>query len=193
MHQGSKSPCSKLEWETGTAEDDIAWPNPSISGVCMHVCIYISYHVVINPQCACAAKVTVIGTVCVCRSVCLSTKLHLTSGASVRPESNVSYSTGNEGQNICGDFSETALLLSYTAARIVWLSVQSAILLLENMHAHCISACFQHGESNRSNCWAHNIVFRAKRCSRGEMLINRHTDNRNSHCICAPRVNEATQ
>ena len=37
-------------------------------------------------------------------------KSHLTSGASVRPENAVTYSAGNEGQNICGVFSETAPL-----------------------------------------------------------------------------------
>ena len=46
----------------------------------------------------------------VCLSVCLSVKSHLTSGASVRPENAVTYSAGNEGQNICGVFSETAPL-----------------------------------------------------------------------------------
>ena len=43
-------------------------------------------------------------------SVCVSVKSHLTSGASVRPENAVTYSAGNEGQNICGVFSETAPL-----------------------------------------------------------------------------------
>ena len=43
-------------------------------------------------------------------SVCLSVKSHLTSGASVRPENTVMYPAGNEGQNICGVFSETAPL-----------------------------------------------------------------------------------
>ena len=46
----------------------------------------------------------------VCLSVCVSVKSHLTSGASVRPENAVTYSAGNEGQNICGVFSETAPL-----------------------------------------------------------------------------------
>ena len=45
-----------------------------------------------------------------CLSVCVSVKSHLTSGASVRPENAVTYSAGNEGQNICGVFSETAPL-----------------------------------------------------------------------------------
>ena len=46
--------------------------------------------------------------------VCVSVKSHLTSGASVRPENSVTYSTGNEGQKVCGDFSETAPLQRYT-------------------------------------------------------------------------------
>ena len=44
-------------------------------------------------------------------SVCLSGKSHLTYGASVRPENAVTYSAGNEGQNICGVYSENAPLL----------------------------------------------------------------------------------
>ena len=40
----------------------------------------------------------------------MSVKSHLTSGASVRPENAVTYSAGNEGQKICGVFSETAPL-----------------------------------------------------------------------------------
>ena len=63
---------------------------------------------IINPRRACAARVTVVGSVCL--SVCLSVKSHLTSGASVRPENAVTYSAGNEGQKICGVFSETAPL-----------------------------------------------------------------------------------
>ena len=59
---------------------------------------------VINPRRACAARVTVVG------SVCVSVKSHLTYGASVRPENAVTYSAGNEGQKICGVFSETAPL-----------------------------------------------------------------------------------
>ena len=43
-----------------------------------------------------------------CLSVCLSVRY--TSGASFRPENAVTYSAGNEGQNICGVFSETAPL-----------------------------------------------------------------------------------
>ena len=40
--------------------------------------------------------------------VCVSVKSHLTSGASVRPETSVTYSAGNGGQKICRVFSETA-------------------------------------------------------------------------------------
>ena len=63
---------------------------------------------VINPRRACAARVTVVGSVFLC--VCVSVKSHLTSGASVRPENAVTYSAGNEGQKMCGVFSETAPL-----------------------------------------------------------------------------------
>ena len=63
--------------------------------------LYILY--IINPRRACAARVTV-----VVMSVCLSVRY--TSGASFRPENAVTYSAGNEGQKICGVFSETAPL-----------------------------------------------------------------------------------
>ena len=49
--------------------------------------------------------------VCVC--VCVSVKSHLTSKASVRPETSVTYSAGNGGQKICRVFSETASFKSY--------------------------------------------------------------------------------
>ena len=61
----------------------------------------------INPRRACAARVTVVGL-----SVCLSVSQHLTSGASVRLENAVTYSTGDEGQKICGVFFENAPLQS---------------------------------------------------------------------------------
>ena len=62
----------------------------------------------INPRRACAARVTVLGSV----SVCVS---HLTYGASVRPENAVTYLAGNEGQKICGDLSKTTAFKSYAA------------------------------------------------------------------------------
>ena len=71
-------------------------------------CVYI-----FNPRRACAARVTVVGFVCL--SVCLSVKSHLTYGASVRPENAVTYSAGNEGQKICGDLPETSAFKSYAA------------------------------------------------------------------------------
>ena len=70
------------------------------------VCILLTP---INPRRACAARVTVLG------SVCLSVKSHLTYGASVRPENAVTYSAGNEGQKICGDLPETTAFKSYAA------------------------------------------------------------------------------
>ena len=80
---------------------------------------------VINPRRACAARVTVVGSVCL--SVCVSVKSHLTYGASVRPENAVTYSAGNEGQKICGVFSETAPLQRSSTPSVVRPCVQSAI------------------------------------------------------------------
>ena len=57
-------------------------------------------------------------SVCVC--VCLSVKSHLTYGASVRPENAVTYSEGNEGQKICGVFSEDAPLLRSSCVAVVF-------------------------------------------------------------------------
>ena len=74
-----------------------------------------NHTLVINPRRACAARVTVVGSVCVCVCVCLSVKSHLTYGASVRPENAVTYSAGNEGQTICGDLPETTAFKSYAA------------------------------------------------------------------------------
>ena len=68
-------------------------------------------------------------------SVCLSVNRNLSSGASVRPEKDITYSTGNEGQNICVDFSEAAPLQRYTASSIVWVSAALSAIL-ETAHAH---------------------------------------------------------
>ena len=51
--------------------------------------------------------------------VCLSVWSHLTYGASVRPENAVTYSAGNEGQKICGVFSETAPLQRSSTPAVV--------------------------------------------------------------------------
>ena len=59
----------------------------------------------INPRRACAARVMVVGSVCL--SVCVSIQ-HLTFRASVRLENTVAYSADNEGKKNCGVFSETA-------------------------------------------------------------------------------------
>ena len=62
--------------------------------------------------------------------VCVSVKSHLTYGASVRPENAVTYSAGNEGQNICGVF---APLQRSSTPSIVRPCVQSAA---ESTHAY---------------------------------------------------------
>ena len=92
---------------------------------------YIPYFL-INPRRACAARVTVVA-VCVCVSV----KSHLTSGASVRPENAVTYSTGNEGQKICGVFSKTHAFRRSSAPSLGWPYIRSAIFPADNTHAHC--------------------------------------------------------
>ena len=63
---------------------------------------------------------------CVC--MCLSVKSHLTSGASVHPENTVTHSVGDEGQKICGVFSETAPLQRSSTAPLK-AYVRSAIFL----------------------------------------------------------------
>ena len=50
---------------------------------------------------------SVVGSVCL--SVCVSVIQNLT----YRPTNDTTYLTGNEGQNICGIFSETAAFVSY--------------------------------------------------------------------------------
>ena len=71
-----------------------------------------------------------------CSWVCVSVKSHLTYGASVRPENAVTYSAGNEGQKICGVFSETAPLQRSSTPSIVRPCVQSAIFPGEITHAY---------------------------------------------------------
>ena len=56
----------------------------------------------INPRRACAARVTVVGSVCV--FVCLSVTQHLTSRTFIRPTNDMTYLTGDEGQKVCGVF-----------------------------------------------------------------------------------------
>ena len=50
----------------------------------------------------------------------MSVKSHLTYGASVRPENAVTFSAGNEGQRICGVFSENAPLLRSSGVAVVF-------------------------------------------------------------------------
>ena len=51
-----------------------------------------------------------IGSVCVC--VCLSVTQHLASRMFIRPTNDMTYLTGDEGQKLCGVFSENAPLQS---------------------------------------------------------------------------------
>ena len=95
----------------------------------------------INPQRACAARVTVVAVcVCVCVCVCVSVKSHLTSGASDHRENAVTYSAGNKGQKMCGVFSTTAPLPRSSSPSLGWLYIRSAIFPADNTHAHCAYA-----------------------------------------------------
>ena len=66
--------------------------------------LHIILHEVINPRRACAARVTVVGF------VCLSVTLNLTSRVFVRLTKETTYLTGNEGQKFRTVFSENAPL-----------------------------------------------------------------------------------
>ena len=68
-----------------------------------------------------------------CSWVCVSVKSHLTYGASVRPENAVTYSAGNEGQKICGVFSETAPLQRSSTPSVVRLMRSRPFLSLRKM------------------------------------------------------------
>ena len=68
-----------------------------------------------------------------CSWVCLSVKSHLAYGVSVRPENAVTYSAGNEGQKICGVFSETAPLQRSSTPSVVRLMRSRPFLSLRKM------------------------------------------------------------
>ena len=85
---------------------------------------------VINTRRGCAARVTVVVV-----SVCLSVKSNLTSGASDRRENATKYSACNEGQNICGVFSETVSFQSYGTSCFVRLPCSRPLLSAEYAHA----------------------------------------------------------
>ena len=70
-------------------------------------------------------------------SVCVSVKSHLTSGASVRRENAATYSAGNEGQKICGVFSEIPPLSRWSDPSLGQPYIRSAIFPADNMHVHC--------------------------------------------------------
>ena len=70
----------------------------------------------------------------------MSVKSHITSGGSVRCENAAMYSAGNEGQKMCGVFSETSLLPRPSDPSLGWPYIWSAIFPADNTHAHCAYA-----------------------------------------------------
>ena len=118
----------------------------------------------INPRRACAARVTVLGSVCVCVCLCVC----LTYGASVRPENAVTYSAGNEGQKICGVFSENAPLLRSSGVAVVFHTfrwpfffITKAVRMRIGIHSY---ACRTVGEYPASPTIVDNIQPCPKRC-----------------------------
>ena len=81
-------------------------------------------------------------------SVCLSVKSHLTYGASVRPENAVTYSAGNEGQKICGVFSEDAPLLRSSRVAVVF---------------HNLGGHFLHSKSGAHAYWYSQLWLQNRR------------------------------
>ena len=125
----------------------------------------------INPRRACAARVTGLS---VCLSVCVSVKSHLTYGASVRPENAVMYSAGNEGQKICGVFSETAPLQRSSTPSVVWPCVQSAIFpcVFSCIYAHDTPPRVQHFSAFHCICIHENACATCKSVTKEEKKEN---------------------
>ena len=84
-----------------------------------------------NPRRACAARVTVVGSVClcVCVSVCLLSHISPMERLFV-------LKTLSRNRKICGVFSETAPLQRSITPSVVRPCVQSAIFPAESTHAH---------------------------------------------------------
>ena len=82
------------------------------------------------------------GSWCVCVCARVFIKSYLTSGASVCPEKAVTYSAGNEGQNNCGVFFQTAPFPKSSAPALGWPYIRSAIFPADNTRAHCAYASF---------------------------------------------------
>ena len=77
--------------------------------------LFVAVYKLVNPRRACAARVTVVGCVCVCLSVCVSVKSHLTSEMSNRAIKEHAYLVAYERQKICGDLPETTAFESCAA------------------------------------------------------------------------------
>ena len=100
--------------------------------------------------------------------MCVSVKSHLTYGASVRPENAVTYSAGNEGQKICGVFSENSPLLRSSGATVVFHTFRRPFFFIAKvvrMHIGIHSyACRTAGEYPACPTIVNNIQPCPKRC-----------------------------
>ena len=107
--------------------------------------MYVPVVLVIN------SPVTVPSQFCRLLYVCVSVKLHLTSGASVCPENTVMYSVCNGGQKNCGFFFETAPLQRSSTPSVV----QSAIFPQKacmSIIVHVVFTTWQWTEAVISSC-----------------------------------------
>ena len=103
-----------------------------------------------------------------CVRLFVSVKSHLIYGASVRPENAVTYSAGNEGQNICGDLPETTAFKSYAAkherkSQYANFSDLPAVSFLRLTYSKAPESCQQHPALPKtmltdasSLCWSEN-------------------------------------
>ena len=111
--------------------------------------------------------------------VCVSVKSHLTYGVSVRPENAVTYSAYDEGQKMCGVFSETAPLQISSTPSVVQPYIQSAIFTAHALtNEACQLACVRefgrrqapnHWQAKAPNHWQASIAMASISSSYGKL------------------------
>ena len=98
----------------------------------------------------------------------------LTYGASVRPETAVTYSAGNEGQKICGGFSETAPLQRSSTPSVVRPCVQSAIFLRKARMRIIVFTTWWTGSGYfllRAGLSSHYPAYPQNHCATNELFV----------------------
>ena len=123
----------------------------------------------------------------VCLCVCLSVKSHLTYGASVRPENAVTYSAGNEGQKVCGVFSESAPLPRSSTPSVVWPCDSRPFFSCTRMRISRVYTRMIHrrGFSTLVLFIVHVTMLRQRSLDRGKRGARRRR-----HCVSGHRARE---